>query len=281
MIQRQEISGVSGNGAASWHQFDLPRGQKLYSIICEKVSGTILAAHATTIEIIATKQDGSSDTLISLNGTDLNEYNKRNNLTTMDGGSYILRYDFFERKMKNPADMLALGSIKVGSAPGEYARVTVRINWSGATNPVLYYFVEGDPSDMSPMALVRRISKWAQTLANGEVEVNFLPLGPGRNRFHARVYVSSASNFTTGRVLFGDGRVEVFKQSVGSNDTQVADDGGTLGTNFDYTFDFISKGWWTPLDTGTLDSNAKNLRYMLSASAADAATIMLESFGTP
>lgn len=230
-----------------------------------KLGGTFTKAMITLFKLKA-----NGRTLIEATGTELDKINAYRGIAT---NAAFLDIPFFDENMFSQLDRAVTAfDTSVG-----VANITTEVTIAGATAPTLTPIVVESASQKdqtgqaAPYAgLVGKVLRYPFSIANGGTLPITVPFGAQSGALIKRLHVFHGGNMT-GATVKQDGMVVHESQTAENANMQVRS-GRTPQSNV-YTIDFVTDGnIRNALDT----RDAKSLEWLLSFSAADNGTVLVE-----
>ncbi len=230
-----------------------------------KLGGTFTKAMITLFKLKA-----NGRTLIEATGTELDKINAYRGIAT---NAAFLDVPFFDEQMFSQLDRAVTAfDTSVG-----VANITTEVTIAGATAPTLTPIVVESASQKdqtgqaAPYAgLVGKVLRYPFSIANGGTLPITVPFGAQSGALIKRLHVFHGGNMT-GATVKQDGMVVHESQTAENANMQVRS-GRTPQSNV-YTIDFVTDGnIRNALDT----RDAKSLEWLLSFSAADNGTVLVE-----
>ncbi|CAN4270634.1 Viral coat protein P2, N-terminal [Methylophilaceae bacterium] len=230
-----------------------------------KLGGTFTKAMITLFKLKA-----NGRTLIEATGTELDKINAYRGIAT---NVAFLDIPFFDETMFSTLDR-AVSSFDTSMG---VANITTEVTIAGATSPTLTPIVVESASQKdqagqaAPYAgLVGKVLRYPFSIANGGTLPITVPFGAQSGALIKRLHVFHGGNMT-GATVKQDGMV-VHESLAAENANMQVRSGRSPQSNV-YTIDFVTDGnIRNALDT----RDAKSLEWLLSFSAADNGTVLVE-----
>lgn len=236
-----------------------------------KLGGTAL----TKAMISMFKLKANGRTLIEATGTELDKINAYRGVVN---NAAFLDIPFFDEKMFSQLDR----AVSAFDTSNGVANITTEVTIAGATAPTLTPIVVESASQKDQggnaapySALVGKILRYPFSIANGGQLPVTVPFGKESGAIIKRLHVFTNGGLMTGATVKQDGMVvhESFKSD---NDNMQVRSGRVPQANV-YTIDFVPDGnIRNALDT----RDARSLEWLLSFSAAENGTILVEYLDT-
>lgn len=192
MLRSIYLGDPSNNGAAGAHEFVIPSGQRINTLLAEVASGTVAVANLANLQLFA---DGF-DTLGSQSGVDLNAFNAYFGLAAFDTAD-VIRIPLYLPKQND--EHLAMLTEWNSGVPGPDGRALtkMKLSWNdtGATTPS--WRIHALVNDVTPEGpgLIRRWAKFTGTGATSltNQKLDGIPLNDPRFMYISRIYTAASA----------------------------------------------------------------------------------------